>query len=287
MDKTLLCLGFGYSAAALAALLLPEGWTVLGTQRQPRAAPPGVALHLWPETGAEEALAPLLAQSSHWLLSAPPGPAGDPLLAAIPDLAARFAPRWIGYLSTTAVYGDRGGATVDEDSAPAPQSPRAIARLAAENAWRATGLPVEVFRLSGIYGPGRSAFDKLRAGTARRIVKPGQIFSRIHVADIAAALQAALHRPAPGAVYNLADDLPAPPQDVIAYAAALLGLPAPPDEPWDSATLSPMAASFYAENKRVRAEKTKAALGLAWRYPSYREGLAAILAAEEKSPPAP
>ena len=287
MEKTLLCLGFGYCAAALAARLLPQGWAVSGTQRRPALAPPGVTLHPWPETGAEAALAPLLAQASHWLLSAPPGPAGDPLLAALPDLAARFTPRWVGYLSSTAVYGDRAGAEVDESSEPTPQSPRARARLAAENAWRATGLPVEVFRLAGIYGPGRSAFEKLRAGTARRIVKPGQIFCRIHVHDIAAALEAAITRPAPGAIYNLADDHPAPPQDVIAYAAALLGLPAPPEEPWESAALSPMAASFYAENKRVRATKTKAALGLTWRYPSYREGLTAILADEEKSPSPP
>jgi nucleoside-diphosphate-sugar epimerase len=169
---------------------------------------------------------------------------------------------------------------VDETTPPAPTTARGRARLAAEAAWRATGLPVHIFRLAGIYGPGRSPFEKLRAGTAQRIVKPGQVFSRIHVDDIAAVLAASIAAPAPGTVYNLCDDEPAPPQDVIAHAAALLGLPPPPEVPWVEAEagLSPMARSFYAESKRIRNDRIKA-LGVRLAYPTYREGLAAILAA--------
>jgi nucleoside-diphosphate-sugar epimerase len=188
--------------------------------------------------------------------------------------------RWAGYLSTTGVYGDCGGAWVDEDSPLAPNVERARRRVEAEQAWRAAGLPLHIFRLAGIYGPGRSAIDSVRAGTARRIVKPGQVFSRIHVEDIAQSVLASLDHPRPGAVYNLCDDDPAPPQEVIAYACRLLGVAPPPEIPWQQAlaTLSPMALSFYADSKRVRNDRMKAELGVTLAYPSYREGLRAILA---------
>ena len=183
---------------------------------------------------------------------------------------------WLGYLSTTGVYGGHGGDWVDETTPPRPSQPRSIERLAAERAWQAMG--ATVFRLPGIYGPGRSAIDRVKAGTARRIDKPGQVFSRVHVEDIAAAVLAAMTHPAPGAIYNVVDDLPASNSEVIAYACELLGLPVPPVLPWDEVapTMSAMARSFYAENRRVRNDRLKRELGVALRYPTYREGLRAI-----------
>jgi nucleoside-diphosphate-sugar epimerase len=186
---------------------------------------------------------------------------------------------WIGYLSTTGVYGDRAGGWVDETAELRPVNARSRWRVEAEAAWAASGLPVEIFRLAGIYGPGRSAFDRLREGRAQRIVKQGQIFSRIHVDDIAAALAASIAAPRPAVVWNLADDEPAPPEDVIAYAAELLGLPVPPAIPFEEAELSPMARSFYAESKRVSNRRLRETLGVALAHPTYREGLRAILAA--------
>jgi nucleoside-diphosphate-sugar epimerase len=289
MTGTLLSLGHGYSAAALARLLLPQGWRVIGTARRPEAlaalAVEGVEPLQWP--GA--ALGPALAEATHLLTSIPPQPGtGDPVLADPQAVAAiRGAGRlgWAGYLSTTGVYGDHAGGWVDEDTPPAPASARGAARLAAEEGWRAlcaeAGLPLAIFRLAGIYGPGRSPFERLRAGTAQAVVKPGQLFSRIHVEDIAAALATSMARPPQGvAVYNLADDLPAPPQEVLWHAADLAGLPRPPAVPFDAADLSPMALSFYAESKRVRNDRIKRELGLQLRHPDYRAGLAAILAAE-------
>jgi nucleoside-diphosphate-sugar epimerase len=183
------------------------------------------------------------------------------------------------------VYGDHGGAWIDETAPPNPTSARSRRRLAAEEAWlalgRRTGKPVQVFRLAGIYGPRRNPLAQLAAGTATRIVKPGQIFNRIHVDDIAAALAASLDRPRAGAVYNVADDEPAPPQDVVAYAASLAGVVPPAEIPFDEASLSPMARSFYAETKRVSNRLLKQELGLTLRYPTYREGLAALRAAGE------
>jgi nucleoside-diphosphate-sugar epimerase len=196
------------------------------------------------------------------------------------DLAAAGI-AWVGYLSTTGVYGDRQGGWVDEESAREPVSERGRWRVAAEDAWLASGLPVHLFRLPGIYGPGRSAFERLREGTAQRVVKPGQIFSRIHVDDIAAALRASIARPAPGRAYNLADDEPAPPQDVVAFAAGLLGVAVPPEVPIEAAGLSPMARSFYAESKRVSNRRMKQELRVTLAYPDYRAGLRAIHAQGE------
>ncbi len=277
---TLLSFGHGYSARALARLLLPEGWRVIGTARSPErvaeVAATGAEGLLWPGTE----MGPFLDEATHLLASAAPDEAGDPVLrslgAAIAAQAGRFA--WVGYLSTTGVYGDRGGDWVDEGSELAPSTKRGQLRVEAEAAWRAIpGLPLHVFRLAGIYGPGRGPFEKVRAGTARRIVKPGQMFSRIHVEDIAQVLAASIDRPDPGAVYNLCDDDPAPPEDVIAHAAELLGLPVPPDEDFATAEMTPMARSFYAESKRVRNDRIKAELGVRLRYPDYRSGLRALL----------
>lgn len=283
MDKTLLSFGHGYSAQALAARLVPQGWRIFGTTRSaekmPQIAATGVEPVLWPGTDVSD----LLEKVPHLLISAAPGPEGDPVLAALRDQIAQAAPRlrWVGYLSTTGVYGDHRGDWVDEDTPLTPATRRGQARVEAEAAWQAIeGLPLHIFRLAGIYGPGRGPFAKVRNGTARRIIKEEQVFSRIHVEDIATALELSLAAPQPGAIYNLCDDDPAPPQDVIGHAARLLGLPLPPAEPFESAQMTPMARSFYAESKRVRNDRAKTALGWQPIYPDYRSGLAALLDGE-------
>jgi nucleoside-diphosphate-sugar epimerase len=285
MTGTLFSFGHGYSARALSARLLPKGWRVIGTTRDAAKAEALRAEGVEPVTWPGGDLAPL-AEATHLLISAAPDEAGDPVLRQAREAILAAAPRlrWAGYLSTTGVYGDHGGGWVDEGTPLAPSTRRGRLRVEAEAAWRAlaeeTGLPLHIFRLAGIYGPGRGPFAKVRAGTARRIVKPGQVFSRIHVEDIAQVLEASMARPDPGAVYNLCDDDPAPPQEVIAEAARLLRLPPPPEEDFESAELTPMARSFYAESKRVRNDRIKRELGVRLRYPGYREGLAALLEAE-------
>lgn len=281
MEKTLLSIGHGFSARALAARLVPQGWRIVGTTRSPdkadAIADTSVEPVVWP--GAD--LGALIAQFPNVLVSAGPDSAGDPVLNAVEDAVTRAAPdlRWVGYLSTTGVYGDHDGNWVDEDTPLTPSTKRGRARVTAEARWQAIpDLPLHIFRLAGIYGPGRGPFAKVRAGTARRIIKQGQVFSRIHVEDIAQALELSLQRPDPGAVYNLCDDDPAPPQDVIAHAAELLGLPVPPAIPFDQADMTPMARSFYAESKKVRNDRIKQALGWAPQFPTYRAGLAALLA---------
>jgi nucleoside-diphosphate-sugar epimerase len=277
MSRTLLSLGHGYTAQALARRLIPEGWRIIGTTRQPEAAmaltAPQVDMLLWPGSDLTQAIG----EASHILSSMAPGEAGDPVLAAHPDLFADARPAWVGYLSTTVVYGDHQGAWVDEATPLTPGNARGRQRVLAEQQWAATGLPLHVFRLAGIYGPGRGPFEKVRDGTARRVIKPGQVFSRIHVDDIAQVLHASLLHPCPGTAYNVCDDDPAPPQDVIAHAAHLLGLPIPPAVPIEEANLTPMGASFYAESKRVRNDRIKNDLGVRLLFPSYRDGLAAIL----------
>ena len=275
--KTLLCLGFGYSAAAFAARLVPQGWAVIGTIRHAGAAAGLVSQEVEPLVLPAD-LAPALARATHVLATAAPDGNGDPFLgAALPTFSAA-RPEWVGYLSTTAVYGDHQGGWVDETTPPTPQSARAVLRILAEKQWMATGLPVHIFRLAGIYGPGRGPFEKVRDGSARRIIKPGQVFSRIHVDDIAATLMASIARPNPGAIYNVCDDDPAPPEDVLAYAAALLGLPEPPGIPYEAAEMSPMARSFYGESKRVSNRRIRGELGVDLTYPTYREGLEGLLA---------
>lgn len=280
----LFCFGFGFSAATLAARLQPLGWTVSGTCRSEAKAAAmtadGITAHVW--TGDGTLPADALTGVSHVLISVPPGDAGDPValvlgrqLATLPDL------KWVGYLSTTGVYGDRGGGWVDEDTIPAPTSERGARRLLAEQQWlglhRDHGLPIHIFRLAGIYGPGRNQLEAVKTGTARRVVKPGQIFSRIHVEDIARILEASMARPRPGRIYNVCDDEAAPPQDVVAHAAELLGRPLPLEIPFEDADLSPMGRSFYMENKQLGNARIKAELGVRLAYPTYREGLAALL----------
>ena len=278
LTRGLFCFGLGYSAQALARRLALRGWPVAGTSRNGES---GAAVF----NRARPLAAGALAGVTHILVSVPPDEAGDPVLdchgrdiAALPGLA------WLGYLSTTGVYGDCGGGWVDEGAALAPTGERGRRRVAAEQGWRDLhrrhGVPVHIFRLAAIYGPGRSPLDALRAGTAKRIDKPGQVFSRIHVEDLASVLCASMTQPRPGAVYNVCDDDPAPPEAVVAHAASLLGLPPPPLLPFEEAGLSPMAASFYDDNKRVRNTLIKTELGVALAYPDYRAGLAAILADE-------
>ncbi|PQO22929.1 NAD(P)-dependent oxidoreductase [Rhodobacteraceae bacterium WD3A24] len=289
MEKTLLSLGHGYTARALAERLIAQGWRVIGTTRSPEKAArleaEGVEPLLWPL----DSLAAPLARATHLLSSVAPDAQGDPVLAAhAGEIAGATHLHWVGYLSTTGVYGDAGGGWVDETSPLAPTTERGRRRVAAEAAWtelaRDAGLPLHIFRLAGIYGPGRGPFEKLRQGTARRIVKPGQVFSRIHVDDIAQVLAASMAAPAPGAVYNVCDDTPAPPQDVIAEAARLLDLPLPPEVAFEDADLGEMARSFYAESKRVRNERIKRDLGVTLTYPSYRAGLAAMRRTTRRQP---
>lgn len=281
----LLCFGMGYCAEALAGRLRPAGWRILGTARtQARIDELGGRGWATCTLDGIEATGILAEPDLHLLVSAPPDEAGDPVLQAfghrLGAIAATIA--WAGYLSTTGVYGDRQGDWVDEDTPLAPRSERARRRVEAERDWlrwgEATGVPVNVFRLAGIYGPGRNQLETLRAGTARCIVKPGQVFSRIHVDDIATVLQAAMARRKPGRVYNVCDDEPAPPHVVVQYAASLLGITPPPVEDYERArpTMSPMAASFYEDSKRVRNERMKAELDIRLAWPTYREGLSAL-----------
>jgi nucleoside-diphosphate-sugar epimerase len=283
----LFCFGFGYTARVLAHRVAAEGWAVAGTCR---TADKAKALR------AEGFLVELFDRDhplshgtldgvTHLLVSVPPDAAGDPVLAVHgEDIAKLGTLPWLGYLSTTGVYGDRGGGWVDETAELSPSGERGRRRVTAEagwlDLWRRCGVPVHIFRLAGIYGSGRSAFDALRTGTAKRIDRPGQVFSRIHVEDLACVLAASISRPRPGAVYNVCDDESAVAEAVVAHAAALLGVPAPPLKPLEAAGLSPMARSFYDDNKRVSNRLIKTELSVTLRYPNYRAGLAAILAEE-------
>lgn len=283
----LLIFGMGYTAQALVQEMrpLPPG-TVIGTTRSEDKA---AALR---DTGVEARLFPGddlradLEAASHVLITAGPQYGADPVLHHLRPVFADLAPRfdWVGYLSTTGVYGDHQGGWVDENAALTPATKRGRARVATEGEWQALardhGLPLHIFRLPGIYGPGRGPFEKVRNGTARRIIKAGQVFSRIHVEDIAQALLASMAQPDPGAIYNICDDDPAPPQDVLTYAAELLGVDMPPAVAFDKAEMSPMARSFYAESKRVDNTRMKRELGVRLRYPTYRAGLDALFATE-------
>jgi len=282
--KHLFCFGMGYSASALARRL-GDAWTVTGTYRSPQAQALLAASGFGqvPFNGTTDLPAGALDGVTHLLVSIAPGKDGDPVLAHCGDLIARHAGQfdWAGYLSTTGVYGDRAGGWVDETSDLAPSTERGRRRLAAETGWlelyKSHGLPVHLFRLAGIYGPGRNQLESVRGGKARRVIKPGQVFSRIHVDDIAGVLAASIARPDPGTAYNVCDDEAAPPQDVVAYAAQLLGLEAPPEVPFDAAEMSSMGRSFYAESKRVSNARMKQDLGYELIYPTYREGLKALL----------
>ncbi len=282
----LFAFGLGFSALALAKRLSARGWQVAGTARGQgkvaRLERQGYAIGRFAGEPGDEDLRKLLAGTTHLLHSIPPGVKGDPVLASYRrELAALPQLKWIGYLSTVGVYGDQEGGWVDESTEPKPNSARTDARVEAERAWfrfgQETGVPVHVFRLAGIYGPGRSVFDKLKDGTARRIKKDGQVFSRIHVEDIASVLEASIARPRGGAIYNVADDEPAAPGEVVAYAAELIGVAPPPEVAFEEADLSPMARSLYEGSRRIMNARIKSELGVKLRYPTYREGLAALL----------
>ncbi|MBN9318685.1 MAG: NAD(P)-dependent oxidoreductase [Caulobacterales bacterium 68-7] len=278
--------GHSYTGQALMRRLAPEGWSFAVTARDPSQAEAlRAAGHEAVDPADRFRTADALADADAILISAPPTSTGCPgLESMVPALAlAQAFPDWIGYLSTTGVYGDRGGRWVFEDSPLSAQSVEGARRVGAERDWRQVGrgmgLTVCAFRLPGIYGPGRSALDKLREGVARRPVKPGQVFGRCHVDDIAAGLAASIAAPRAGASYNLCDDEPAPSEEVTAYAARLLGMEPPPAVAWDAEPLSAGAARFWAENRRVSNARAKAELGWQPQYPSYREGLEAILKA--------
>ncbi len=278
MPQNLLIIGLGYSGRAIAQAAIAAGIPTTITSRTPASEP---GLNVIPFDAAATAIA----AATHLVTTAAPDERGDPVLHRYAwEITASKNLNYIGYLSTTGVYGNRDGAWVDEDSAPAPQSPRALRRVEAEAAWRRFPVTVDIFRLAGIYGPGRSMFDDLRAGTARRVVKPGHLFGRIHRDDIAQGVIKAIQRNAqPGvSIFNFSDDEPAASTDVVVEAARLLNVPPPEPVPYEQAikNMSPMALSFWADNRRVSNTRTKAALNLTWRYPTYREGLAAILKAE-------
>lgn len=293
MGKTILIFGLGYSARVLARQLKTEGWRVIGTARSTETCQElkklgyeAFRFNSEDIKGSDtNIIERAIDDASHILHSIPPTPSGDPL---IKPFGVHFAKsqrlKWFGYLSTVGVYGDHKGAWVEEDDVLKATSQRGRARVAAEFAYLAMeaehGLPVHVFRIAGIYGPGRGPLAKLKKGEARRIIKPGQVFNRIHVEDIALILQASMAHPHPGAIYNVADDEPAPPQDVISYTAKLAGLPVPEAELFSEAEMTEMGRSFYEENKRVSNRLIREELGVELKYPTYREGMAALLAQE-------
>lgn len=285
----LFAFGLGFTAQELASRLAKQGWEIAGTARDERRIAQlrakGYDAALFSGVRENPDLPDILQGTTHLLHSIPPGPGGDPVLTHYRDeIAALGSLEWIGYLSTVGVYGDQQGRWVDETTEPKPNSARTEARVKAEQAWldfgKEIGVPAHVFRLAGIYGPGRSVFDKLAAGTARRINKNGQVFSRIHVADIASVLEASIARPRAGAIYNVADDEPAAPGDVVAHAAEMIGMTPPPEVDFEDADLSPMARTFYQGSRRIGNALIKSELGVRLRYPTYREGLASLIPRE-------
>ncbi|MDH3701396.1 MAG: SDR family oxidoreductase [Alphaproteobacteria bacterium] len=283
----LFCFGLGYSARALAKDVMEQGWRVAGScrsaEKQVELRDAGIEAYLFDRERPLEDAAAALGGATHLLSSVPPDAPGDPVLDRhAADIAALTTLEWAGYLSTTGVYGDRAGGSVDEFSELQPTGERGRRRVAAERDWldmaAQHGVPVHVFRLAGIYGPGRNALETVQAGRARRIIKPGQLFSRIHVDDIVAVLRASMARANPGAVYNVCDDEAAPPQDVIAFACDLLGIAPPPELPFEDADLSAMARSFYRDNKRVSNRRIQQELGVRLAWPDYRAGLRGLMA---------
>ncbi len=277
--------GAGFSSKAFIEEVRDQFEWISGTTRSAEKAEDlratGIEPFLFSGGEKGDGIADALAQATHVLVSIAPNETGDPVLNQHGGDIAAGRPGWIGYLSTVGVYGNHDGAWVDEETPCRPVSKRSVQRVAAENAWlsfaREHDLPVQIFRLSGIYGPGRNTFENFKKGTARRLVKPGQVFNRIHVADIAGALKLAINRPSTR-IFNVTDDEPAPPQDVVAHAAELLGVDPPPEIPFETADLTPMARSFYGENKRVSNKRIKDELGYTFRYPNYRVALKDLLA---------
>jgi nucleoside-diphosphate-sugar epimerase len=277
----MLFLGFGFSAEALAKRLDADLWHIAGTSRGAEGVKRIAALGY--EGIHFDDLTTLDERITHVVTSVPPSPDGDPVLQKLSAELIRRAPQiqWLAYLSTTGVYGDHAGSWVDETTALTPNTDRGHRRVEAERQWLALheshGLPVHLFRLAGIYGPGRNALLSMKEGTAKRVIREGQVFSRIHVEDIAGILQASIAKLNPGRAYNVADDEPCPPQDVITYAAELLNLPPPPEVPFEQAELSPMARSFFMDSKRVSNDRVKTELDYQFRYPNYRMGLKQLL----------
>jgi len=292
MTSKLFCFGYGYSCDFIGRALLNKGWEVAGTTRDPQKKAlmkeQGIKGFLYDEYSPLEDPALFLKNTTHLLLSVPPDDEGDPVfLHHAQDILAIDSLQWVGYLSSTGVYGDRDGALVDENTEPRPINKRGSRRLKAEQQWLSLqqrhDLPVHIFRIAGIYGPARSAIDAVRAGNARRIHKQGHAFSRIHVDDITGVLAASMAQPAPGEIYNICDDRASPSHEVIAHACELLGMEVPPLLDFDEIDMAPIARSFYAENKRVSNRKIKEELGVVLKYPDYQSGLRACLAAEEDS----
>lgn len=287
----LFCFGYGYSCDYLGHALMQEGgWQVAGTTRdaekRDRLKERGIEAHLFDYEMPLGDPIRMMRGTTHLLISTPADDKGDPTFRAHADDILQIPTlKWVGYLSTTGVYGDREGEWVDEESEVRPTNQRGTRRAKAEQQWQslfdAHGLPLHIFRLAGIYGPGRSALDSVRAGVARRIDKPGHAFSRIHVEDIVQTLRASMAHPNPGQVYNVCDDEPVPSHIVIDHACKMMGLRSPPLIPFDKADLAPITQSFYADNKRVSNARIKQELGVALKYPTYREGLQACLEAEQ------
>jgi nucleoside-diphosphate-sugar epimerase len=294
---TLLCFGLGYSAQHWLACYGGRFERIWATVREAEHAAelnararPGFTALPFDGTTVSSDLRAAIAQADALLVSVPPDSSGDPVLETCGEALTRARLASIVYLSSVGVYGNYDGAWVDEDSECRPVKDHNAHRLVAERAWQElgarTGVPVAILRLAGIYGPGRSALDNVRRGTARRIAKPGQVFNRIHVADIAQAIEAAFARRANG-IFNVVDDEPTPARDPIVFAASLLGVAPPPEIPFAEArvTMSEFAASFYSDVKRVRNGKLKSALGVTLKFPSYREGLSALYREAKKTAP--
>jgi len=277
----MLVFGFGYTASHISSLLRRKGYEFVATVRTRAKAhnvnQAGVTARVYSSNHADAQIVEDIRSSDAILMSVPPNEHGDPVLRSFASQIAQAGNlRWVGYLSTVGVYGDHAGNWVDEKTPTMTENGRLLDRTTAEKQWLALG--AHVFRLSGIYGPGRNQLVQLAAGTARRIVKPNQVFNRVHVADIATVIEASLTKSRPGSIYNVTDNEPAPPQVVVEFAAGLCGLEPPPEIPFESAELSPMARSFYSHNRRVRNDLIREELGVALSYPSYREGLAALRA---------
>jgi nucleoside-diphosphate-sugar epimerase len=291
-QNRLFCFGFGFSAERLARDLLKQGWLVAGTCRDQRKLESleaaGIEAFIFNDYRPLASASEALSATTHLLTSVPPGPEGDPVLIHHrQDIASIDGLAWVGYLSTTGVYGNRNGDWVDETSDRTPSGDRGARRVAAENAWldlwRLHEVPVHLFRLAGIYGPGRNALETVRSGRARRVDKPGQVFSRIHVDDIAQVIEASIGATHPGRAYNVCDDEAAPPEEIVEFACRLLGVEPPPLVPFEKAELTPMARSFYADNKRVSNKRIKQELAVHLKWPTFREGLRGLLESAAKS----
>jgi nucleoside-diphosphate-sugar epimerase len=293
-DKKLFCFGFGYTAAWLALRLRRFGWTIAGTTTDPDKRDflqaQGIEAEIYDQNRTIMDPYAAFADVTHVLFSIPPGVDGDLVVDVHgDDLCQAENLEWAGYLSTTGVYGNHDGNWVDETSPPQPTSRRGSLRLRAEQQWQSLymtdDLPLHIFRLSGIYGPGRSAIDSVRAGTARCIDKPGHAFNRIHVEDIVETLVGSINAPEPGGIYNVADDMPSSSPEVVTFACNLIGRDAPPLVRFDQSEMAPIVRSFYKDNKRVKNDRIKNKLGVRLLYPDYHSGLQACLAAGDNPNP--